>query len=189
MTQLLGGKTIDQLSFIRQDEIKILLRELYDKSRKGEKLNLPKVFFGVSSNIVSRMSVGRQWAGGNNELEELKILINDLEQTVGLFDFRDHIWVLKQLGKLGIDFQGIDKKVDDLRARYDRMAERVLRSKEAERRNKNGKKDGQDGVKDILDLLMDVYDDKNAEKKLTKDNIKAYILVYMYFNFKLTFFI
>jgi Cytochrome P450 len=182
MTQLLGGKTIDQLSFIRREEIKKLLRVFYDNSRTGEKVNLAKHFIGLSSTIVSRMAVSRQWAGEEDELAELKTVINKLEEILGLLDFKDHIWVLKQLGKLGIDFQGIHKKVEKLRGRYDQMVEKVLRAKEAERRSKSVKEDGEDGVKDILDLLMDAYDDENAEKKLTRDNIKSYILVCI-FNF------
>ncbi|KAJ4810795.1 Cytochrome P450 93A3 [Rhynchospora pubera] len=177
MTQLLGGKTIDKLHLIRKEEIKRLLRGFYDKSRKGERVNLPKEFIGLASSIVSRMSVGRQWAGKDDELAELKTVINELEEILGLFDFKDHIWVLKQLGKLGIDFQGIDSKVEEVKGKYDRMVERVLRAKEAERQQLTRKKDGGEGmVKDILDLLMDVHDDENAEKKLTRENIKSYIL-------------
>jgi cytochrome P450 len=53
----------------------------------------------------------------------------------------------------------------------------VLKEKEAERQSKIGnKEDGEEGAKDILDLLMDVHDDDNAEKKLTRENIKSYIL-------------
>lgn len=32
-------------------------------------------------------------------------------------------------------------------------------------------------VKDLLDILLDIYEDKNAEKRLTRENIKAFIMV------------
>jgi hypothetical protein len=56
------------------------------------------------------LAVGKQWAGEEDELAELKTVINDLEEILGLFDFKDHIWVLKQLGKLEIDFKGRSTK-------------------------------------------------------------------------------
>jgi hypothetical protein len=73
-------------------------------------VNLPKHVIGLSSSIISWLAVGKQWAGEEDELAELKTVINDLEEILGLFDFKDHIWVLKQLGKLEIDFKGRSTK-------------------------------------------------------------------------------
>ncbi|KAJ3686551.1 hypothetical protein LUZ61_015715 [Rhynchospora tenuis] len=176
MTQLLGGKTIDQLHFIRKEEVKRVLRRFYDKSRKGEKVNLSKELISLASSIISRMSVGRQWAGKDDELVELKKVVNELEEIMGMFDLRDHVCVFKQFGKLGFDFQGIDSKAVEVKRWYDRMVERILREKEVERQKLSGNEDGEGMAKGILDLLMDVYDDENAEKKLTRENLKSYIL-------------
>lgn len=176
MTELLGGRSIDLLHGIRREEIQRFMKGFFDKSRRGDTVNLGKEFFGLASTIVSRMSVGRQWAGRDDELQELKSVINEIEQIIGAFDLRDHIWVLQ---KLGIDLQGIGSKAEKVRARYDQMVERVLREKAAERETMRWKENGGDQgtVKDILDMLMDAYEDEKTEKKLTKENLKGYILV------------
>lgn len=132
----------------------------------------------LASNIVSRISIGRQWAGRDEELAELKVVVMEVEELLGSFDIKDYIWVLQ---KLRFDLQGIGRRVKVVRGQFDWMVEGILGEKEAARQSKREEKDGREGMmedsKDILDMLMDVYDDERAEMRLTRDNIKAFILV------------
>ncbi|KAJ4801684.1 hypothetical protein LUZ62_052930 [Rhynchospora pubera] len=178
VSQLFGGQTLDLLHQIRRDEIQKLVKTLFEKSKRVEEVELDTELVRLGSNVISRMSFGRQWAGTDDELVELKTVITEVEELLALFDLKDHIWVLK---KLGFDFQGIVGRVEDARGRFDQMVERVLREKEAARQKKKGGEDGGEemmkGSKDILELLMDVNDDDNkAQMKLTRDNIKSFIL-------------
>jgi hypothetical protein len=58
-------------------------------------------------------------------------------------------------------------------SRFDALLEAMIRTKEKERREEPGK----DKTKDLLDILMDAAADPAAEVKLTRDNIKAFVLV------------
>jgi cytochrome P450 family 93 subfamily A len=177
-SQHFGGQTLDLLYHIRRDEIQRLVRALFDNSKRVQEVDLEIEFVRLASNIVSRMLIGRQWVGKDDELTELKTVVGEIEEILGLFDIKDYIWVLQ---KLGFDLQGISHRVKDVKGRFDRMVEGVLKEKEAARQRKRGEKDGTEGVmeenRDILDMLMDVYDDDGAEIRLTRDNIKAFILV------------
>lgn len=46
-------------------------------------------------------------------------------------------------------------------------------------RGKKSDDNGDEMVKDLLDILLDIYEDENAEKRLTRENIKAFIMVSM----------
>ncbi|KAJ3707909.1 hypothetical protein LUZ61_011614 [Rhynchospora tenuis] len=177
VSQLFGGQTLELLRQIRRDEIQRFLKTLFEKSKRVEEVELGTELVRLASNIISRMSIGRQWAETDDELAELKMVIEEAEELVGVFDLRHFIWVLR---KLGFDFQGIGRRAEDVRRRFDQMVDRVLREKEAARQMKRGEEDGGEGMmkgsKDILELLMDVYDDDKAEIRLTRDSIKALLL-------------
>ncbi|XLU57723.1 hypothetical protein S245_052371, partial [Arachis hypogaea] len=95
------------------------------------------------------------------------------EDTVELtrkFNTSDFIWFLKNW-----DLQGIRKRVEEIRNRFDSMMERVIKEHQEERMKR--KKEGEDGeIKDLLDILLDIHEDDNSEIRLTKENIKAFIL-------------
>ncbi|XVF56047.1 hypothetical protein PTKIN_Ptkin06aG0085700 [Pterospermum kingtungense] len=85
------------------------------------------------------------------------------------FDLLDLLWICKNL-----DLQSFKKRLKDARDRYDILMEKIiLEHKEA--RNKNGA--GADTVKDVLDILIDISEDENAEMKLTRENVKAFVMV------------
>ncbi|KAJ4758258.1 hypothetical protein LUZ62_068633 [Rhynchospora pubera] len=177
ISQLFGGQTLDLLHQIRRDEIQRLVRTLFEKSKRVEEVELETELVRLASNIISRMSIGRQWAGSDDELVELKTVVAEVEELLGLFNLKDYIWILQ---KLGFDLQGIRRRIEDVKGRFDRMVDGVLREKEAARQMKRGEEDCGEGMMkdsmDILDMLMDVYYDDGAEMRLTRDNIKAFIL-------------
>jgi uncharacterized protein YgfB (UPF0149 family) len=57
------------------------------------------------------------------------------------------------------------------------MMERIMKEHEDARKRKKETGDEDDTVKDLLDILLDIYEDENAEKRLTRENIKAFIMV------------
>jgi len=54
------------------------------------------------------------------------------------------------------------------------MVERIIKQREKERR-KNKETDTTRQFKDMLDVLLDMHEDKNAEIKLDKKNIKGWL--------------
>jgi cytochrome P450 family 93 subfamily A len=78
------------------------------------------------------------------------------------------------------DVQGLGKRIDAVHRKFDAMMERILTARDAERRCR--RKAAADGAgegdkKDLLDMLFDMHEDEGAEMRLTRDNIKAFMLV------------
>ena len=77
-----------------------------------------------------------------------------------------------------------------MRDRYDKLIGKIIEEHEEAKRKRNINESGLennngDQVKDILDMLLDVYEDKNSEIKLTKENIQAYVMVCNFFFFSI----
>jgi hypothetical protein len=75
-----------------------------------------------------------------------------------------------------LDLQGFGKRLKEVRKRFDTMTERIIMEHEEARKKKKETGEG-DPVKDLLDILLDISEDDSSEMKLTRENIKAFILV------------
>uniref|UniRef100_A0A803P5Y1 Cytochrome P450 n=1 Tax=Cannabis sativa TaxID=3483 RepID=A0A803P5Y1_CANSA len=117
MTQLLGGKTLDQFLPLRREEIKKFLHLMLKKADQKEE---------------------------------------------------DYIWFCKNL-----DLQGFGKRLKKVRDKFDSMMDRIIKEHEEVRSKKESE---DDTVKDLLDMLLDISEDESSEFKLTRENIKAFIL-------------
>nr|AIS92511.1 putative flavone synthase II [Epimedium sagittatum] len=174
MTELLSGRALNQLYPIRKEELLLLVQVLVHKSSEGETVNLSEALVNISNNIISRMMWGATYSGKDDQAKEARVLIREVTQIFGTFNLSDFIWLLRKF-----DIQGLLKKSKDARKRYNVMIERIIKEREEFRTNKKlgsteGKADG--GVKDFLDILLDISEDDNAEMKLNRDHIKAFIL-------------
>uniref|UniRef100_R7W075 Cytochrome P450 93A1 n=1 Tax=Aegilops tauschii TaxID=37682 RepID=R7W075_AEGTA len=90
-------------------------------------------------------------------------------ELVGAFNLEDYVALCR-----GWDLQGLDRKTRDVRDRFDALLESMIRTKEKERREEAD--ETKTKAKDLLDILMDAAADPAAEVKLTRDNIKAFII-------------
>lgn len=65
--------------------------------------------------------------------------------------------------------------------RYDALLEKIIKDREELRRKKRVQRaeegGGKEEVKDFLDMMLDIYEDENLEMKLTRNHIKALVLV------------
>ena len=93
-----------------------------------------------------------------------------MTKIFGEFNVSDFIWFSKN-----IDLQGFRKRYKDIHRRYDTLLEKIILEREEKRRKEGKREDGQG--KDFLDMLLDVLEDGKAEIKITRDHIKALILV------------
>lgn len=76
----------------------------------------------------------------------------------------------------------LGKRLKDARNRFDFLMERMMKEHEDERNKRNEKAvDGDHAAeKDILDILLDIYEDERSEMRLTRENMKAFIMVISY---------
>lgn len=170
MTQLLGGQTLEQFTHVRREEIVSLMTALFEKSEKGEAVNVGGELVKLTNNVISRMAMSRRCSGNDEEAEEARKLVEETAELTGKFNLADYIGFCKNL-----DLQGFNKRLEDLHRRFDGMMEKILKEKEEERRK--GMKMSEKRVKDLVDTLLEIAEDESAEMKLTRENIKAFILV------------
>ncbi|KAL5549774.1 hypothetical protein UlMin_005005 [Ulmus minor] len=113
----------------------------------------------------SFVSILRQ--NSNKEADKLRELIKITLELALIVGFGD---VLGPLKSLGFWFYG--KKMIDVVMKYDEILERFMIEHE-----ERGKKEGFEREdRDLMDILLKVYEDDNAELKITTTHIKAFFL-------------
>ncbi|KAK4404923.1 cytochrome [Sesamum angolense] len=146
MSQLLGGQTLDLLQPVRRHEIKHLIEFLSVKANGGESVDIGSVLIRMTNNVISRMVMSRRCSEDETEAGGVRKLVQETAELTGKFNLSDYIWFCKNL-----DLQGFGKRL--------------------KKKNEEG-----EVAKDLLDILLDIAEDGSSEMKLTRENIKAFIL-------------
>lgn len=167
MSELLNGRTLDLLLPVRQDEINRFMNLLSQNAKLGKPVHLKGELFKLTNNVISRMIMSERCLEDENEAGDMKKLVSEITEISGKFNLADYIWFCKNL-----DLQGYVRRLKEIHPRFDNLIERIISEHEEERRIRKEK----DEVKDLLDILLKILDDDSMEMKLTRDNIKAFIL-------------
>ncbi|KAL4558114.1 hypothetical protein LXL04_036310 [Taraxacum kok-saghyz] len=167
VSELLNSKTLDSLIPVRRDEITRFLTSLSHKAKNGKSVELEGELMKMTNNVISRMLMSKRFSDEEDEAREIKKIITDIAELMFTFNLSDHIWFLHNL-----DIQGIGKRAKEIRGRFDVLIEKIIEKHEEARKEKKEKEE----VKDLLDLLLDISEDESMEIKITRDNIKAFIL-------------
>ncbi|GMY14148.1 cytochrome P450 93A3-like [Fagus crenata] len=171
MSKLLGGQTLDQFLPVRREEITTFLQFILKKAEASEAVDVGGELMRVSNNIISRMTMSQRCSQNENEADKLTKLVKATAELTGKFNLSDYIWFCKNL-----DLQGFGKRLKEVRDGFDSMMERIIKEHEEERK-KEAKMDGGHAImKDLLHILLDISEDKSSEMRLTRENIKAFVL-------------
>ncbi|XP_071694255.1 cytochrome P450 93A3-like [Rutidosis leptorrhynchoides] len=165
MSQLLNGKTLDLLLPVRHNEIKHFIISLSQKAEAKKAVDLEGELVRMSNNLTSTILMGLRCSEDENDAGEMRKLITEIAHILGKPNLSDYIWIFKNL-----DVQGFGKTLKEIRRKFDALIERIMKEHEEARKQNSVK------VKDLLHILLDVAEDKNAEIKLSRENIKAFIL-------------
>ncbi|KAL3534245.1 hypothetical protein ACH5RR_002706 [Cinchona calisaya] len=171
MSELLGGKTLDQLLPVRSDEIMCLIELLSRKAKAFEAVDVGAELIRMTNNVVSRMVMSKRCSENENEAGDIKKSIHEIAELTGKFNVSDFIWFCKNL-----DLQGFKKRIRDVAEGFDTMIEKIIEEHQEKRRKNKQDSDG-DQVKDLLEILLDISEDESSDIRLTRENIKAFILV------------
>ncbi|EYU39902.1 hypothetical protein ABFS82_10G169000 [Erythranthe guttata] len=167
MSRLLGGPTLDLLRPVRAHEINRLVQFVASKAGNGESVDIGGEFVRTTNNVISSMIMSQRCSGdGEGGAEAVRKLVQDIAELTGRFNVSDYIWFCKNL-----DLQGFGKRMKDVRDMFDEMTERIIDEHLVRRREYS-----QESVKDLLHILLDIAEDSASEFKLTRQNIKAFIL-------------
>ncbi|KVI12065.1 3,9-dihydroxypterocarpan 6A-monooxygenase-like [Cynara cardunculus var. scolymus] len=166
MSELLNGKTLDLLLPVRHDEINQLVKSLSKKAKLGKPMDLKGELLKLTNNMISRMLMSKRCSEVESEADDIRKLVTEISEITGTFNLADYIWFCKNL-----DLQGIGKRVKGIHRQFDVLVEKIIKEHEDERRKKDT-----DETKDVLDMLLNISEDDTMEMKLTRDNIKAFLL-------------
>ncbi|KAJ4823247.1 hypothetical protein Tsubulata_047298 [Turnera subulata] len=112
-------------------------------------------------------------SGDEGEADEVRKLVKEMNVLGAKFNLADTFWLFKYW-----DLHGFRKRVKDARDRYDALVERIIKAHQDERKRRKEIIDLQGtAMMHVLDFLLDISEDENAEMRLTRENIKAFIMV------------
>lgn len=167
MSELLNVKTVYSLLPVRHDEINRFIKYLSQKATVGKPVELEPELMKMTNNVISRMLMSKRCSDEDDEAGDIRKIVMDIGEVMGTFNLSDHIWFLKNF-----DLQVVRKRAREIRERFDSLIEKNIREHEEARKNKETGK-----VKDLLNILLDISENESMEIKLTREHIKAFILV------------
>ncbi|RHN79190.1 putative 3,9-dihydroxypterocarpan 6A-monooxygenase [Medicago truncatula] len=171
MSELLNGKMLDQLLPIREEEINRFLQMMIKKGEANESVNVTDELLKLTNSIVMRMAIGKSCFKEDDEAHKVTERVRESAMLSGMFNLADYFSLCKRF-----DVQGMKKRLKDVRDRFDAMMESIIKEHE-EARSKLQRKDAE---KDVLDALLSIYEDHSSEVKITRDNIKAFLVVIIF---------
>ncbi|CAJ2673134.1 unnamed protein product [Trifolium pratense] len=171
MSELLGGRTLDQLRPLRQQETLRFLRLLQKKGEAREIVDVGDELLTLTNNIITRMIMRKTCSENDSDVEDIRKMVKDTAELAGKFNVSDFIWFCKSL-----DFQGMNKRLKGIIDKFDTMMERVIKEHEEEKKKRKENGEGVAHVKNLLDILLEILEDESTEIKLSRENVKAFIL-------------
>lgn len=114
MTELLGGRTLEQLRPIRREETERFLRAVWEKAEKTEEVDLGGELMRLTNNVITRMTLGRRCSESDEAVTgDVRELVKELNRLGGKGNLSDLFWFFK-----GLDFSGFWKKLKIARDRF-----------------------------------------------------------------------
>ncbi|KAF3439694.1 hypothetical protein FNV43_RR17972 [Rhamnella rubrinervis] len=173
LSELFSSKRLESYEYIRAEERLAFFSRLYVLS--GKPIILKDRLSRFTLSIISRIVLGKKYVSDSKSdgetsivtLEEFQEMLDELFLLNGVLNIGDWIPWLKFL-----DLQGYQKRMKDLKKKFDRFHDYVFDEHKAKAMKENGKKDLKG--KDMVDLLLRLADDPDLEVKLTYDSVKGF---------------
>ncbi|PIM99139.1 Flavonoid 3',5'-hydroxylase [Handroanthus impetiginosus] len=170
LMELFSTKRLESYEYIRAEEMKSLLKEVFKSS--GKPFPLKDYLSTVSLNVISRMVLGKRYLDKSNQNavvspEEFKKMLDELFLLNGVFNIGDLIpWISF------LDLQGYVKRMKTVSKKFDRFLEHVLDEHEERRKKTEGYVS-----RDMVDVLLELAEDPSLEVKLERHGVKAFTQV------------
>lgn len=170
MSELLGGRTLDQFRHIREQETIRFLQLLKAKGEAREAVDVGGELLTLVNNVISRMILGRTCCESDGDVENVRKMVEDTAELAGKFNVADFVWFCK-----GLDLQRMNRRLREILDRFDGMMERVMKEHKEERKRRKKRGEGEN-IRDLLDIMLEIHHGESGEIKLTRENVKAFIL-------------
>ena len=161
---------------VREDEIMNMMKKISSPSSSSQLglVNLSELLGSLTNDIICRVALGKKYSqiegedGGSGNGSRFKRLLEEFTELLGSFYVGDFIPSLAWIGRLC----GLVERAEKNSREWDDLLEGIIKDHE------DGKRETVDGnVKDFVDVLLRVQKDTSFGLPLTKDHIKALILV------------
>lgn len=163
MTKLLSTQQITRTRHIRREEIKRLLNMMIQSASRNEAIDMEALLTKLTNNIICRMAVSTRCSEEDDEAEKIKELVS------GSFELTSKTGVIHLMGPfkwLGVWY--FANQVNNMTQKYDELLEKLLKEHQEKVRSEHDK--------DLMDILLEVYHDEKAEFRMTRTQIKAFIM-------------
>ncbi|XP_010523229.1 PREDICTED: cytochrome P450 705A5-like [Tarenaya hassleriana] len=163
VTKLLGPQHLERSRLVRGEELERFYVNLLEKARRKEGIEMHKEIMKLTNNTICRMIIGRKWSEESGEANEIQDLVMKSNGVLRKILIANGLRSFKRLGAKS----WFEKEARHISHRYDMFLEKILVEHE---------KNPNEEQKDITDLLLEAYHDENAEFKLTRNHIKAFLV-------------
>ncbi|CAJ1943520.1 unnamed protein product [Sphenostylis stenocarpa] len=162
--KMLSNTTLDSVYDLRCNEMRKTVSYLH--GRVGSDVNVGEQVFLTVMNVITSMIWGAEVEGAERETlgAEFRELVAETTQLLGKPNVSDFF-----PGLARFDLQGVEKEMQVLVSRFDRIFERVI--------GERVKVDGEDERKDFLHFLLKLKDESSdSNTPLTISHVKALLM-------------
>lgn len=159
-----------------KDEVEVVITNV--NNNLGKSVNVGELVFNLTKNIIYRAAFGSCSKEGQDEFISI---LQEFSKLFGAFNIADFVPCLKW-----VDPQGFNDRLVKARGALDGFIDKIFDEHVEKKRNMSGDEDS-----DMVDELLAFYsdeakvenesDDLHNSIKLTRDNIKAIIMVWIFF--------
>ncbi|KAA8518233.1 hypothetical protein F0562_015707 [Nyssa sinensis] len=165
MTELLAGAQLNRFVDIRKQEMIKFLEILAKCSEEGEACDIGADLMTMTNNVICRMAMSTRCSSNADESKEIRELVKEI------LDIAPNFSLGEMLGPLNkFDLFGYGRKLKTMLLQFDRLVEGIMVEHEKK------KTDGEKERKDMMDILLKIYGDETAEVKLTRKDIKSFLM-------------
>ncbi|XP_061342927.1 trimethyltridecatetraene synthase-like [Gastrolobium bilobum] len=163
--ELFSAKRLDSFEYIRREEVRALMNELFNNAKRI--ITLKDYLFIQGMNVISRMLLGKKYMDKSHDSivspKEFSHIMDEILLLNGVLNIGDYIpWINF------LDLQGYIKRMKAVSKKFDVFMEHVL-DEHIERMK--GIKDYI--ARDMVDVLLQLVEDPNLEVKLERHGVKA----------------
>ncbi|KAI5084314.1 hypothetical protein GOP47_0000483 [Adiantum capillus-veneris] len=169
MEHLLTSKRLLSYRRQRQEEVMLMVQEIFALSMQGKVILLRKFLGAFSMNCITRMLLGKRFFGPAQscrpeEAARFEKIIHESMVLLGLFNIGDYLPILRPF-----DLQGYERRARKAFASVDALQSELLN--EHKLKKQRGDEDG--GTTNFIDVLLSLRE--AGEEKLTDQTIKAIV--------------
>jgi len=167
VSELLSPKRLESFRFQREEEVSLMIHSLVGECSRVSNpvVDFSKTVSNVAVDIMCRMIFGRKYSdeeaydsGGFREM------IQEFASMLGVFDIGDFIPYLGWM-----DLQGLGRRQKEIHKRADAFYEKLIEDHLVQKNMRQ--------TKDFVDVLLALSQQNSAEVNISRDNIKAILIV------------